>query len=354
MDTLSQTNQHCETVLHESTIFYIEANEQIKNETLDCFRESFKTVFFANSLATSLRLFERNENKIDLLLIDIDKPMLHGLEFLKQIRKKGKNTPVLVLTSFEDTNFIKEVIKLKVTDYIIKPMRLEIAYEIISKTLENIKNKKLVEKQIHELLIYKEILDKENLVSETDLEGNITYVNDIFCEISGYTKKELLGKPHNIVRHPDASRLTYAKMWQTIKNKKIWRGKLKNRAKDGSSYYVHTTVFPILDKDKNIEKYVASRYLITEEDLNKDKLREYILKQEVKKRKHEKQLQEEFNDAVHAAKMENDKKMAKFIQGLNEQIKNLKDKNSDEKQKYLQLEKEYNQIVQKLQKLTSK
>ena len=211
--------------------------------------------------------------------------------------------------------------------------------------------KKLVEKQQNELLVYKDILDKENLISETDLKGTITYVNDIFCEVSGYSEEELIGKNHNIVRHPNISEKVYEDLWNTIQNKKTWKGKIKNLAKDGSTYYVQSTVFPILNADGEIEKYVSSRFLITEQEEEKHKLKKYIMNQKSLQVKHEKQLQEEFHDAVHAAKMENDEKMAKFIQGLNEQIKSLRDKNSDGKGRILSLEKKLKNATERIDNL---
>ena len=80
---------------------------------------------------------------------------------------------------------------------------------------------------------YQEAIEKSNIVSKTDLEGIITFVNDEFCNISGYTKEELLGQNHNIVRHPDVEKEVFQKLWDTIKSKKTYIATVKNRAKDG-------------------------------------------------------------------------------------------------------------------------
>jgi PAS domain S-box-containing protein len=116
---------------------------------------------------------------------------------------------------------------------------------------------------------YKKVVDAGAIVSKTDLHGKITYVNDQFCKISGYTKDELLGSNHNIVRHPDVPAKIYKDLWSTIKRKENWKGKIKNRAKDGSAYYVTAIVIPILDDDDNIIEYLALRQDVTElEELN--------------------------------------------------------------------------------------
>ncbi len=93
-------------------------------------------------------------------------------------------------------------------------------------------------------------LDSETIiVSETDKSGKILYANEDFCKICGYTKDELIGKPHNIVRHPDMPKAAFADLWKTIKDGKIWHGIVKNLAKDGSYYWVHAKVYPNISAD---------------------------------------------------------------------------------------------------------
>ena len=102
------------------------------------------------------------------------------------------------------------------------------------------------------------------IISQTNLDGTITFVNELFCKASGYSQEELLGKPHNIVRHPDMSSEIYKELWSTIQAKKIWLGSIKNRHKNGTTYYVNATIFPLLDKDANIISYIGIRDDITE------------------------------------------------------------------------------------------
>lgn len=111
---------------------------------------------------------------------------------------------------------------------------------------------------------YKDIVDRDSIVSKTDKYGRITYANDKFCEISGYKREELIGKPHNIVRHPDMPKEVFKDMWKTIKAKKSWSGIIKNRKKDGSYYIVEAFIEPILDAKGNIKEFIALRNDITE------------------------------------------------------------------------------------------
>ncbi len=110
---------------------------------------------------------------------------------------------------------------------------------------------------------YKKAIEKSNIVSKTDLAGVITFVNDEFCKISGFSREELIGQNHNIIRHQDVPKEVFKKLWDTIKSKKTYISTVKNRAKDGTTFYVNTTVIPMLNEDGDIEEFIAIRYNVT-------------------------------------------------------------------------------------------
>lgn len=111
---------------------------------------------------------------------------------------------------------------------------------------------------------YKKAIDKSTIVSKANLKGIITYVNDKFCEISGYSRDELIGKNHNIVRSSHMPKEVFKELWEAIKNKETWSGVIENRAKNGTSYFVQATVIPILDDNNEIVEYIGVRQDITE------------------------------------------------------------------------------------------
>lgn len=123
---------------------------------------------------------------------------------------------------------------------------------------------------------YKEVADETNLVSKTDPKGVITYANEAFIRISGYSREELIGKPHNIVRDSSMPSSAFKDMWSTIKNGKKWHGKITNRAKNGNTYTVDASVFPIVDEKGEIKEYIAIRYDITELERLKSILEEQL------------------------------------------------------------------------------
>jgi PAS domain S-box-containing protein/diguanylate cyclase (GGDEF)-like protein len=120
---------------------------------------------------------------------------------------------------------------------------------------------------------YKTAIDNSSIVSKTNLKGIITYANEMFCDVSGYTQKELMGRSHNIVRHPDVPKKVFEEMWDTIKRKEIWKGVVKNKNKNGETYIVNATILPILDHNGNIIEYFAVRHDITELERSKEEIR---------------------------------------------------------------------------------
>jgi len=122
-------------------------------------------------------------------------------------------------------------------------------------------------KELHQankiLQEYKKAVDESTIFSIGDLGGKITYANKQFRNISGYSLEELIGKPHSIVRDPNTPKEAFEDMWKTIQNKKVWRGTLSNRKKNGDIYYVEATIVPILDENDEIVEYAGIRSDIT-------------------------------------------------------------------------------------------
>ncbi len=86
--------------------------------------------------------------------------------------------------------------------------------------------------------------DTDFLVSQTDKKGRIVFANDDFCKVAGYSLEELIGQPHNIVRHPDMPKAAFKDLWDTVNGGRVWTGYVKNRTKDGGHYWVYATVYP--------------------------------------------------------------------------------------------------------------
>ena len=120
---------------------------------------------------------------------------------------------------------------------------------------------------------YKKAIDESLLISKTDKKGIITYVNDNFVKVSGYSKEELIGAKHNIIKHPKDQSKIFKDLWKTISSGKIWRGVVENLSKNGKSYYVDATILPLFDKQHNIIEYMALRQDITKQIKHQKKIK---------------------------------------------------------------------------------
>ena len=123
---------------------------------------------------------------------------------------------------------------------------------------------------------YRQVIDESSIVSITDINGNILYVNDKFTEVSQYREDEVLGRNHGILRNPNTPKEVYISLWKTIKKGLVWNGVIKNRRKDGSSYYVRTTIMPLTDEKGFVNEYISAAQDITELVENKSKLESFF------------------------------------------------------------------------------
>ena len=210
-----------------------------------------------------------NKNNFDFIIINISNS--NELDVMEKIREKEPLIPMLVITNFSNPKYLIESQKLSIFSYISKPYNIEEFQRQISRVSEKIEFEKnqlnTLNKLNHSLSLsreYEQVINESNILSRANLNGMITYVNDKFCEVSGYSKSELMGNSHNIVRHELTPNSTFSDMWNTIKKGEIWKGVLQNKNKAGDSYWVNTTIIPIKDKDKQIVEYMAIRHNLSE------------------------------------------------------------------------------------------
>ncbi len=147
-------------------------------------------------------------------------------------------------------------------DFIFKILIIILSMIIIL-LLWNYQLKRQVSKKTYELSKLLKFFDENVIASRTDLEGNITYVSDAFCKISGNSREFMLGKNHRIGKHPDNDPQIYKEMWQTIIDGKTWKGRIKNKTKDGGYYWVDSIIEQEKDNDGNVIGYLSIRHDVT-------------------------------------------------------------------------------------------
>lgn len=135
-------------------------------------------------------------------------------------------------------------------------------YSIIKNTITN---KEIVRSQPIDEEVY---FDAGVMITETDIEGIITYANNKFIDMTGFSKEELIGSPHSINRHPDMPKGVFRGMWKTISSRKTWQGYMKNLRKDGRYYWVLVYIQPKIDENNNLVGYAAGRKIASKVAVN--------------------------------------------------------------------------------------
>lgn len=250
-------------------VLYVEDEEPARNMFGKFLNKKFESsTICSNGLDAYLEYSKSLDNNtpFDLIISDINMPKMDGIELLEKIREKSK-IPFIFTTARSETEQMIKAINFNVSCYLLKPLDFTVVQNSIQNVCEDIYYKKSFEVQKKETEAYLSVLNKEAIVSKTDLDGNITFVNDAFLEVSGFTEDEVMGKNHNILKHPDNPSSYYKNMWDTIKSGKIWEGTIKNLSKNKETYFINTKIMPLFDETgKNILEYISIRFLVTEEE----------------------------------------------------------------------------------------
>ncbi len=207
---------------------------------------------------------------IDLILMDINLPGISGIELGGVIRQFDSylHIPIVFMTAEHGMDTRLATMQLGADDFLSKPVEPSYLLEVVRTRIErsrSLKSGELVAKKaIHDLQDFKAAEDLHSSLSVTDVQGAIIEVNSKFSEISGYSKQELIGQNHRMLKSGYHPQSFYAEMWSDISSGKGWRGQVKNRKKDGSFYWVDATITPILDEFGVPEKYISVRTDITQ------------------------------------------------------------------------------------------
>lgn len=240
-------------------------------------------VTFLKEYNTDIRFishkFKRNGERCDLLMIETWTYTSKQIEsFLSTCDPDTRCIPIVYLVKAGETEAVFSLLERYRGAIITVPVVYETVRMLLDKLLQSVgyHHKTLEEHQSYEALL------ENSIVTKTDPEGTITFANENFCRLSGYGQQELLGKNHNIIRHPDMPDQAFKEMWDTILQKKVWTGKVKNLKKDGGYYIANSMIIPILDNQRAIREFMAIRHDVTQVE----EMRQKIAK--------EKELQDEF------------------------------------------------------------
>lgn len=252
-----------ETNTEFNNILVIDKSKRICEQIKDLLQPRNYNITVLNNLSHAYEILKTK--KFSLIILDIN--IKNNFDFLHKVKSTINDLIAFIMLTDSDKtyNTLRETYKNGATETLRKPIFAE---EFILKVDQIIEHSKIVTKLIQqkELLIsYKTIIDTSAIISKTNKNGIITYVNDKFCAISEYSEDELIGKNHNIIKHPSTPDDLFKDLWNTILiEKKIWSGVITNRTKHNESYIVQTSIMPILDSANNIIEFIALRNNITD------------------------------------------------------------------------------------------
>lgn len=204
-----------------------------------------------------------------LILMDINMPGCNGYELTGVIRQDDsfEHVPIVFISIESDTAARVKALQLGADDFISKPVSHEY---LVSMTVSRIRRARQQERVFLEMQnVLREYdsqlmaMNEHNIVSMTDAAGVITYVNKKFCDISGYREDELIGRNHRLIKSEFHSAEFFGRLWETISAGRVWHGRVRNRAKDGTYYWVQSTIVPFLDQNGLPYKYVSVRTDVT-------------------------------------------------------------------------------------------
>jgi len=286
-------------------VLYVEDSMMMRKVTHKLLSTYFDNIDVAKDGKEAIELYKTylNENECfyDIVITDLEMPIINGVELSKLILEFNLSQEIIVLSGVEDFKKLIKLINIGVKKFISKPIQKEQLENVILEVYQNLRIKQLQEEEKLEVEQYNKILkqredqhqktlkektkqleefnnalDVSAIVAKTNPKGIFTYANEYYCKISGYSKEELIGKNINILNSKNRPKSYFKKLWNTINDKKTYTMLFENRAKNGSIFYVETTISPILNVDGDIVEFIAVSHDMTQlmnslEEANKSK-----------------------------------------------------------------------------------
>lgn len=244
------------------TVLYVEDDAMTREEVLFSLTSLFDTIYVAQNGEVGLELFYKYLP--DFIITDIQMPILDGLSMLTRIKGTHPKIPIIIMTAFNDTAYLLKAIELGISHYVTKPVNLKVLTSKINEIVEQINLKKVSLWQAKLLQQYKIAIDETMAVSKTDRDGIITYVNEKYCVLSGYSEHEIIGQRHSMFHTSEESDTKIADLWNTILQGNYWHNTIKNRTKSGDYFILDQTIFPLYDAENSITEFMSIGDDVTE------------------------------------------------------------------------------------------
>ncbi len=259
---------------HNLTVLYAEDDDDIRNHLVSLLENIFLKVDHFQDGRQAFNAYKHyysNEGKYyDLIITDILMPKMDGIELSKKALQINPKQHIIAISAYNERENLQELGSLGVNSFIQKPIKIENLIEVIKKFAilinRNSKEYENLQKLNCDITFILDIINHLALLTRADASGTLKYVNDEFCKISQYSKKELLFGKHNILESNNMTASVFNNIWEDLKKGKIWKGNIRDSAKDGTSFDTQTNIIPVFNQNGLITEYVSIKFLINNDN----------------------------------------------------------------------------------------
>jgi PAS domain S-box-containing protein len=248
--------------LTELRVLYVEDDIETREELQSILEQYVAKLYTAKNGQEGLILYR--EYLPDIVVTDIQMPVMNGLSMAADIRAINPEQPIVILSAYNDVEYLFRALELEIQHYITKPISVERLLNKLSELTAQINQKRELASNRKLLEQYKSIMDEKAIIAKIDPAGTIIYVNKHFCELSGHAETELLGRHFLFGFEKNEQQEVLADLEKTLHEKRKWQGILRRISKAGATYVVDVTFFPINDSQNNFVEYFALMVDITD------------------------------------------------------------------------------------------
>jgi PAS domain S-box-containing protein len=195
----------------------------------------------------------------DIVLTDIMMPFMNGLEMAREIRTREPDAQIIVMTAFNDIDFLLQAIDIGINQFVLKPVALRKLFDAVERSVNVVMMQRQLRRQNEHIRLLSNALEhRPSMALITDTAGTIEYVNRKFCEITGFDVNEAVGQTPRIIKSGETPAEVYQELWSSILEGNEWHGSMLNRKKNGELFWENVSVSPLKAPDGSLIKFIKS------------------------------------------------------------------------------------------------
>ena len=269
--------------LEDMRVLYVEDDDETREELEFFLKKQVGGVYVASNGRDGLELYQKH--KPDIVITDIQMPLISGLSMSADIKQIAPEQRVIIISAYNDVEYVFRAMELGIQHYLPKPVSIERLLTELNKIADQLRLESEILRGRKLLNQYKLMVDEQAIVAKFDQEGHITFANDRFCSITGYSQAELQGNFYPLTYQLDTQAEGFNDFLKELTGQRKWHGTVKNKSKTGEDFVLDITVTAIVNEHDQVEEYVALMVEITEV-FNKQELLHIDLKNDLEQQKH--------------------------------------------------------------------